>query len=46
MNSILQLKGRFEKRKNDVQFGIPKLPVNTKVTSEAYGCHVILAKEY
>ena len=34
MNSILQLKGRFEKRKNDVQFGIPKLPVNTKVTSE------------
>ncbi len=32
MNSILQLKGRFEKRKNE-SFGIPKLPAKQKVTS-------------
>ncbi len=34
MNSILQLKGRFEKRKNEAGFGSPKLPANKKVTSE------------
>lgn len=34
MNSILQLKGRFEKRKNEAGFGLPKLPANKKVTSE------------
>ena len=34
MNNILQLKGRFEKRKNDSRFGTPKLPANTYVTTE------------
>jgi len=33
MNSILQLKGRFEKRKNESGFGPLKLPTNKKVTS-------------
>ena len=33
MNSILQLKGRFEKRKNEAGFGTPKLPAKQKVTS-------------
>lgn len=34
MNDILQLKGRFEKRKNDSGFGPPKLPKNQKVSSK------------
>lgn len=34
MNNILQLKGRFEKRKNDSRFGAPKLPKNQKVSSK------------
>lgn len=33
MNNILQLKGRFEKRKNEAGFGVPKLPAKQKVTS-------------
>lgn len=34
MNDILQLKGRFEKRKNDSGFGPLKLPKNQKVSSK------------
>ena len=34
MNNVLQLKGRFEKRKNERQFGSSKLPVKSKVSSE------------
>ncbi len=34
MNGILQLKGRFEKRKNESGFGIPKLPANKSVSSD------------
>lgn len=33
MNNILQLKGRFEKRKNDAGFGPAKLPAKQSVTS-------------
>ena len=33
MNNILQLKGRFEKRKNDSGFGPAKLPAQQKVSS-------------
>ncbi|MCM1262215.1 MAG: S8 family peptidase [Butyrivibrio sp.] len=33
INNILQLKGRFEKRKNDAGFGQAKLPANQNVTS-------------
>ena len=33
MNNILQLKGRFEKRKNEAGFGVPKLPA-----TEGYIC--------
>lgn len=34
LNNILQLKGRFEKRKNDSGFGPVKLPANQKVSSK------------
>ena len=34
LNNILQLKGRFEKRKNDSGFGPAKLPANQKVSSK------------
>lgn len=34
MNNILQLKGRFEKRKNDSGFGPAKLPAKAYVTSD------------
>lgn len=34
LNDILQLKGRFEKRKNDSGFGPLKLPKNQKVSSK------------
>lgn len=34
LNNILQLKGRFEKRKNDSGFGPLKLPKNQKVSSK------------
>lgn len=33
MNNILQLKGRFEKRKNETKFGPAKLPANKSVSS-------------
>lgn len=33
MNDILQLKGKFEQRKNKAGFGPPKLPKGSKVTS-------------
>lgn len=32
MNNLLQLKGRFEKRKNESGFGLVKLPANQSVT--------------
>ncbi len=41
LNSILQLKGRFEKRKNDSRFGLAKLPAKQKVTS----AHIIELKQ-
>ena len=34
LNNILQLKGRFEKRKNDSGFGPVKLPANQNVSSK------------
>lgn len=34
LNNILQLKGRFEKRKNNSGFGPAKLPANQKVSSK------------
>lgn len=34
MNNILQLKGRFEKRKNDAKYGPARLPANGKVSSK------------
>ena len=41
LNNILQLKGRFEKRKNDSGFGPMKLPANQKVSSQ----HVLELKK-
>lgn len=34
MNNILQLKGRFEKRRNESKFGPPRLPADGKVYSK------------
>lgn len=34
MNNVLQLKGRFEKRNNKINFGGAKLPANKKVFAE------------
>ena len=34
LNNILQLKGRFEKRRNESKFGPPRLPADGKVYSK------------
>lgn len=49
MNNILQLKGRFEKRKNDAGFGPAKLPAKQSVTSlhlNDLAAQLIRIKEY
>lgn len=49
MNNILQLKGRFEKRKNDSGFGPVKLPAKKSVTSlhlNDLAAQLIRIKEY
>ena len=49
INNILQLKGRFEKRKNDAGFGPAKLPAKQSVTSlhlNDLAAQLVRIKEY